>query len=100
MWRSALPVEHSKMFRSMLIGKLTLKSATLGVRADTLMQPLLSQFQTPTTPRRVRRFFRVWMPTGLPVTQPVRLAHSPPSDRLTVGVLPEAFAATPALPFF
>src|SRR6266851_943913 len=31
-----------------------------------LMRSLLSQFQTPTAPRRVSRFFRVWSPTGLP----------------------------------
>src|SRR5437899_10773931 len=31
-----------------------------------LMRSLLSQFQTPTAPRRVSRFFRVWPPTGLP----------------------------------
>jgi hypothetical protein len=31
-----------------------------------LMRSLLSQFQTPTAPRRVSRFFRVWMPTELP----------------------------------
>src|SRR5712692_11494162 len=31
-----------------------------------LMRSLLSQFQTPTAPRRVSRFFRVWLPAGLP----------------------------------
>jgi ribonuclease HI len=31
-----------------------------------LMRSLLSQFQTPTVPRRASRFFRVWLPTGLP----------------------------------
>jgi hypothetical protein len=31
-----------------------------------LMRPLLSQFQAPTSPRRARRFFRVWLPNGLP----------------------------------
>src|SRR6266851_5226091 len=30
------------------------------------MRSLLSQFQTPTVPRRASRFFRVWLPTGLP----------------------------------
>src|SRR2546426_7564920 len=31
-----------------------------------LMRSLLSQFQTPTAPRRVRRFFRVWSLFRLP----------------------------------
>jgi len=31
-----------------------------------LMQSPLSQFQTPTAPRRVSRFFRVWLPFRLP----------------------------------
>src|SRR6266404_2552799 len=31
-----------------------------------LMQSLLSQFQTPTAPRRVSRFFRVWLLFRLP----------------------------------
>jgi hypothetical protein len=31
-----------------------------------LMRSLLSQFQTPTAPRRVSRFFRVWLSTKLP----------------------------------
>jgi len=31
-----------------------------------LMRSLLSQFQTPTVPRRASRFFRVWLPAGLP----------------------------------
>src|SRR5271165_3054537 len=31
-----------------------------------LMRSLLSQFQTPAVPRRSSRFFRVWLPTGLP----------------------------------
>ena len=31
-----------------------------------LMRSLLSQFQTPTVPRRASRFFRVWLPSGLP----------------------------------
>src|SRR5579864_5051454 len=30
------------------------------------MRSLLSQFQTPAAPRRVRRFFQVWPPSGLP----------------------------------
>jgi hypothetical protein len=34
---------------------------------------LLSQFQTPTAPRRVSRFFRVRLPTGCPVE---RITHS------------------------
>jgi len=36
------------------------------VPSQPLMRPLLSQFQTPTAPRRVSRFFRVWMLVGLP----------------------------------
>src|SRR5689334_10921867 len=31
-----------------------------------LMRSLLSQFQTPTIPRRISRFFRVWLPSELP----------------------------------
>src|SRR5215469_10308133 len=31
-----------------------------------LMQSLLSQFQTPTVPRRIRRFFQVWLRFGSP----------------------------------
>jgi hypothetical protein len=31
-----------------------------------LMRSLLLQFQTPTAPRRISRFFRVWLPTKLP----------------------------------
>src|SRR5579872_2956148 len=30
------------------------------------MRSPLSRFQTPATPRRVSRFFRVWLPGGLP----------------------------------
>ncbi len=37
-----------------------------------LMRSLLLQFQTPTAPRRVSRFFRVWLLSGLP-----RLADHP-----------------------
>src|SRR6266536_3610233 len=37
-----------------------------------LMRSLLLQFQTPTAPRRVSRFFRVWSLSGLP-----RLADHP-----------------------
>jgi len=36
------------------------------------MRSLLLQFQTPTVPRRVSRFFRVWLLSGLP-----RLADHP-----------------------
>jgi hypothetical protein len=31
-----------------------------------LMRSLLSQFQTSTVPRRIGRFFRVWLPSELP----------------------------------
>jgi hypothetical protein len=37
------------------------------VPSQPLMRPLLSQFQTPTGPRRLSRFFRVWMLVRLPV---------------------------------
>jgi hypothetical protein len=36
------------------------------VPSQPLMQSLLSQIQTPTAPRRVSRFFRVWPPRELP----------------------------------
>jgi len=35
-------------------------------RHSPLMRSPLSQFQTPTAPRRVSRFFRVWLLSGLP----------------------------------
>ena len=36
------------------------------VPSQPLMRSLLSQFQTPTAPRRVSRFFRVWLLVRLP----------------------------------
>src|SRR5579872_5740984 len=36
------------------------------VPSQPLMRSQLSQFQTPTAPRRVSRFFRVWLLSGLP----------------------------------
>src|SRR5439155_2073199 len=36
------------------------------VPSQPLMRSLLSQFQTPTAPRRTSRFFRVWLPFRLP----------------------------------
>jgi len=37
------------------------------VPSQPLMRSLLSQFQTPTGPRRLGRFFRVWVLVRLPV---------------------------------
>jgi hypothetical protein len=50
------------------------REPTAWIRAPSqpLMRSLLSQFQTPTTPRRVSRFFRVW----LLIRSPCRADHS------------------------
>src|SRR6266576_6610933 len=41
-------------------------TAWIHAPSQPLMSSLLSQFQTPTAPRRVSRFFRVWSLAGLP----------------------------------
>src|SRR5579864_9015120 len=43
------------------------------VPSQPLMRSPLSQFQTPTAPRRNSRFFRVWLPFRLPCRQITRL---------------------------
>src|SRR5215471_13889371 len=50
------------------------REPTAWIRAPSqpLMQSLLSQFQTPTAPRRVGRFFRVWLLSR----SPCRADHS------------------------
>src|SRR5260370_19929750 len=40
--------------------------AWMHVPSRPLMRSLLSQFQTPTVPRRISRFFRVWLPSESP----------------------------------
>jgi len=47
-------------------------TAWIHAPSQPLMRSLLSQFQTPTAPRRVSRFFRVW----LPYRSPRRADHS------------------------
>ena len=47
-------------------------TARMHVPSQPLMRSPLSQFQTPTAPRRVSRFFRVWMP----FRSPCRANHS------------------------
>jgi hypothetical protein len=41
-------------------------TAWMHAPSQPLMRSLLSQFQTPTVPRRIRRFFRVWLLFRLP----------------------------------
>jgi len=41
-------------------------TAWIHAPSQPLMRSLLSQFQTPTAPRRVSRFFRVWLPHRSP----------------------------------